>query len=255
MIKIKNYIYYLLVFIFCISSINASSNIQPIKININLENTPALQRGAKIFFNYCQGCHGIKYMRYSDLALGLKLNEQKDKNIDQLIKEKLMHSTNGINENNPILSPMHKENAFKWFGKNPPDLSLISRYRGNNWLFTYMKSFYKDSTRPFGVNNLLFPDVGMPHVLLKLQGIQKLKHDSNDKHSNKIDELLELTENGELSEDEYNNLVTDLVTFLSYVGEPIQVERKNIGIFVIIFLIIFTILTFCLKKSFWSDLK
>lgn len=252
MFIIKNYIFYLLVFIFCISNLNASSNIKLNTTIINLENTQSLQRGAKVFFEQCQGCHGLKYMRYSDLAIGIKLNEQKNKNLDQLIKEKFMHSVDGISENNAILSPMYKDNAIKWFGKVPPDLSLISRYRGTNWLFTYMKSFYKDTSRPFGVNNLLFPDVGMPHVLLKYQGTQILKH---DQHSNKIDDMLELIENGELSEDEYNNMITDLVTFLSYVGEPIQTERKNIGIFVLIFFIVLTICLYMLKKEFWSDIK
>ena len=252
MFTIKNYIFYLLVFIFCISNLNASSNINLNKTIINLENTQSLQRGAKVFFDQCQGCHGLKYMRYSDLAIGLKLNEQKDKALEQLIKEKFMHSIDGISENSTISSPMYKDNAVKWFGKVPPDLSLISRYKGTDWLFTYMKSFYKDPSRPFGVNNLLFPDVGMPHILLKYQGTQILKH---DKHSNKIEDLLELIESGELSEDEYNAMITDLATFLSYVGEPIQVERKNIGTFILIFLIILTIVLYMLKKEFWSDIK
>lgn len=250
--KIKNYIYYLLAFIFCISNLNASSKVNLSTTTINLENTQALQRGAKIFFDQCQGCHSIKYMRYSDLAIGLKLNEYKDKNIDQIIKEKLMHSVNGINEKNQILSPMYKENAIKWFGKVPSDLSLVTRYRGNNWLFSYMKSFYKDESRPFGVNNLIYPDVGMPHILLKLQGVQILKNEFT-KHD--IENMLELIENGELSKEEYDNLVTDLVTFLSYVGEPIQLERKNIGTIVLIFFIILTVLLFILKKEFWSDIK
>jgi ubiquinol-cytochrome c reductase cytochrome c1 subunit len=164
-----------------------------------------------------------------------------------------MHNISGINENSPILSPMYKELVQKWFGKTPPDLSLIARYRGVNWLATYMKSFYKDQTKPFGVNNLIFPDVGMPHILLKNQGTQILKKEPTN-HSN-IEEMLELIENGELSKEEYNNLVTDLVTFLSYVGEPIQTERKKIGTFVIIFLIIMTIILYLLKKEFWSDIK
>jgi ubiquinol-cytochrome c reductase cytochrome c1 subunit len=252
MLTIKNYIYYLLVLIFCISNLNASSNIKLNKTTINLENYQSLQRGSKVFFDQCQGCHGLKYMRYSDLAIGLKINEQTDKNLDQVIKEKFLHSVNGINENSNILSPMYKNNAVKWFGKIPPDLSLISRYRGSNWLFTYMKSFYKDSTRPFGVNNLLFPDVGMPHILLKYQGLQILKQDN---HGTSIENMLELIENGELSEDEYNNMITDLVAFLSYVGEPVQTERKNIGIFVLIFLILLSVMFYMLKKEFWSDIK
>lgn len=249
---IKKYLSYLLAFTFCISIVNASSNIKLSKVTIDVENSQSLQRGAKIFFEQCNGCHGLKYIRYSDLASGIKLNENVEKNIEQIIKEKLMHSIEGINENSQVLSPMYKETATKWFGKVPPDLSLISRYRGTDWVFSYMKSFYKDNTRPFGVNNLMYPDVGMPHVLLKLQGTQILKHDT---HSNDIENMLELIENGELSKEEYNNLVSDLVTFLSYVGEPVQAERKKIGTFVVLFLIILAILLFILKKDFWSDIK
>jgi len=157
------------------SNLNASSNIKLKEAKINLEDTQSLQRGAKIFFENCQGCHGLKYIRYSDLAIGLKINEQTEKSLEKLIKEKFMHSINGINENNLILSPMYKENSVKWFGKTPPDLSLVARYRGPDWIFTYMKTFYKDSSRPFGVNNLIFPQVGMPHILLKYQGVQVLK--------------------------------------------------------------------------------
>lgn len=252
MIIIKKYTYYLLALIFCISTLSASSNIKLSNPTINLENTQSLQRGAKIFLDQCQGCHGIKYIRYSDLAIALKINEQKNKNLDQLIKEKLMHSVNGINENSLILSPMYKEKTVKWFGKIPPDLSLIVRYRGQAWLYSYMKSFYKDTSKPFGVNNLVYPDVGMPHVLLKLQGTQILKENA---HASNLENMLELIENGDLSKEEYNNLVTDLVTFLSYVSEPIQLERKKIGTFVLIFFIILIICTYLLKKEFWSDIK
>ncbi len=252
--NINKYIYYLFAFIFCISSINASSNITLNKATINLENYKSLQKGAKIFLENCQGCHGLKYMRYSDLAIGIKLQDQSAQSLDQIIKEKFMHSVQGLNENSSISSSINKENAAKWFGKLPPDLSLIARYRGTNWLFTYMKSFYKDDSRPFGVNNLVFPDVGMPHVLLKYQGIQTLKKNVNH-HEKNIENILELTENGELSKDEYDSLVTDLVTFLSYVGEPIQVERQNIGTFVLIFSIVLVIILFLLKKEFWKDIK
>jgi len=250
--KIK-YITILIAFIFCSTNINASSNIQLKSIDIDLNNKQSLQKGAKIFFNQCQGCHSIKYMRYSSLADGIGLTKTKDKSLETVIQESFMHSTNGINENNPILGSIYKKNGAKWFGKVPPDLSLMARYRGQDWLYTYMKSFYKDQSRPWGVNNLLFPDVGMPHVLLKLQGLQILK--DNIEHTNDPEKMLELIENGDLSKNEYNNMIKDLVTFLSYVGEPVQVERKSLGIKIIIFLFLLMFLLFFLKKEYWKDIK
>lgn len=243
----------LFIFIFCLPVLNASSSIDLKSVDIDLRNKQSLQKGAKIYFDQCQGCHSIKYMRYSSLAEGIGFVPSEDSSLEKMIQEFFMHSVKGINENSPILSSISKENGVKWFGKTPPDLSLISRYRGSDWLYTYMKSFYKDETRPWGVNNLLFPDVGMPHVLLKYQGVQVLK-DHSEKSSD-IDKVLELIENGELSKNEYNNMIKDLVAFLSYVGEPVQVERHDLGIVILIFLFILAILLFFLKTEYWKDIK
>lgn len=249
--NIKNMLIYFSFLLFAFCS-NASSNIKLDSVEINLESKPSLQRGAKVFFDYCQGCHSLKYMRYLDLAKGIGLVETKEKSFDVIIKETLMHSSNKIHENSIILSSMSKENGAKWFGKMPPDLSLVARYRGSDWIYSYMRAFYKDSSRPWGVNNLVFPDVGMPHILLSLQGLQVLKE---GKHDDGLDKILDLVENGELSKNEYNNLVTDLVAFLSYVGEPIQVERYNLGIKVLIYLIVLIGFLFFLKREFWKDIK
>lgn len=249
---LKNLIVFL-AFIFFSINANSSIHIQLKNIDINLESKQALQRGAKIYFNYCQGCHSLKYIRYSSLAEGIGLTKTKDKSMEQVIQEFFMHSIKGINENSLILGAVSKENGIKWFGKTPPDLSLITKYRGNNWLYTYMKTFYKDTTRPLGVNNLSFPDVGMPHILLKLQGMQVLKN--NIEKITDPDKMLDLIENGELSKNEYNNMIKDLVTFFSYVGEPIQTERVSLGYKVLIFLIILSILLFFLKKEYWKDIK
>lgn len=246
--KIK---YAIICFLFCTLNINASS-IKLDKVEVNLESKSSLQRGAKVFFDYCQGCHSLKHIRYLDLAKGIGLTETKEKSLDVVIRETLMHFSNKLTENNTVASSLSKENGVKWFGKVPPDLSLISRYRSADWLYTYMKSFYKDTSRPFGVNNLVFSDVGMPHVLLRLQGIQILK----EVHmNNSLDDMLELIENGELSKNEYNNLVKDLVVFLSYVGEPIQVERMDLGVKVLIYLAVLVLLLYFLKKEYWKDVK
>lgn len=251
--KIIKSILIITLFIFCMTNANASSNIQLNKVTIDLNNKQSLQRGAKIFFNYCQGCHGLKYMRYITLADEIGLTKTNDKSIEIVIQETLMHATKNINENNLVTGSISKDNGIKWFGKTPPDLSLISRYRGNDWLYTYFQTFYKDTSRPFGVNNLLFPDVGMPHILIKLQGVQILKEHVS--HTNNPDNMLDLIENGDLSKNEYNNLIKDLVTFLSYVGEPVQVERKNLGYYVLGFLVLLIIVTFLLKREYWKDIK
>jgi len=235
------------------TNVNASSHIQLNKVNIDLEDKQSLQQGAKIFFNYCQGCHSLKYMRYNDLADGIGLTETKDKSMTTVIREILMHSTNNINETSTVSGSISKEYGVKWFGKVPPDLSLTSRYRGTDWIYTYMKSFYRDTSRPWGVNNLLFPDVGMPHILIKLQGLQILKENMTDVTN--PEDMLDIIENGDLSKNDYNKLIKDLTTFLSYVGEPIQVERINLGYKVLIFLIILTICLFYLKKEYWKDIK
>lgn len=250
--KINNIIIYFS-FLFFAFSLNASTNVKLDAVEVNLESKSSLQRGAKVFFDQCQGCHSLKYIRYLDLAKGIGLTETKEKSLDAVIRESLMHSSNKIGENSPVLSSMSKENGIKWFGKMPPDLSLISRYRGSDWLYSYMRGFYKDSSRPWGVNNLVFPDVGMPHILLKLQGLQVLKEEHD--HGQSIDKMLELAENGELSKNEYNHLVRDLVTFLSYVGEPVQVERSNLGFKVLIYLSILIVLLYFLKKEYWKDIK
>ena len=249
MTKMKNIIT-ILFFIFCISSSNANDNMQLKKKNINSKNEMSLQKGARIFFDYCQGCHSLKYMRYFDLAKGIGIKNSKNESLEETIRNFFMHSINNISEHSPILTSISKEYGIKWFGKIPPDLSLISRYRGDDWLYTYMTTFYKDLSRPWGVNNLLFPDVGMPHILLNLQGIQILKENVNNSN-----ELLELIEKGNLTISEYNNVIKDLVTFLSYVGEPIKMERIDLGYKVLTFLFILVILLFFLKTEYWKDVK
>jgi len=149
-----------------------------------------------------------------------------------------------------------------WFGKAPPDLSLVARNRKNgpDWLYTYLRSFYLDASRPMGVNNLVFPDVGMPHVLWDLQGFQTaaFKEETNEEgYTHKVFERFEAPADGmkgKLSGAQYDQVVRDLVTFLTYTSEPVQVERRSLGTKVIIFLLIFTIIAYLLKKEYWRDI-
>jgi ubiquinol-cytochrome c reductase cytochrome c1 subunit len=156
---------------------------------------------------------------------------------------------------------MSRADGKSWFGAAPPDLSLVARSRGVDWLYTYMRTFYVDESRPFGVNNVVFPSVGMPNVLWELQGVQKpvyktvVETDKDGKETSKeVLDHLELVEPGTRTPAEFDKDVRDLVTFLSYVGEPVQLERKAMGVKVILFLLVFLVVAYLLKKEFWKDI-
>ena len=144
----------------------------------------------------------------------------------------------------------------EWFGNPPPDLTLVARVRGTDWLYTYLRTFYVDESRPFGVNNTTFPNVGMPHALWELQGWQKkVEHVEVDDHGHehKVVEL-ELEEQGAKTPEEYDQVVRDIVTFLAYLGEPIQQERKTLGVWVLLFLFVLFVVSYYLKKEYWKDI-
>ena len=209
----------------------------------------ALQRGAQTFMNYCQGCHTADYHRYSRLAEDLGLSEQD-------VLENLVFTTDANGEKSKvgslIGSNMTKDYAKTAFGVVPPNLALVSRSRGVDWLYTYMKSFYLDESRPLGANNTVYPNVGMPHVLADLQGWQSpTYHDDGEGHQ-VLDGFQKVTE-GSLSAEEYNSLVSDLVSFLDYLGDPNKEARHSLGIKVMLFLFLFLILAVLLKKEYWKD--
>ncbi|MCB1758864.1 MAG: cytochrome c1 [Gammaproteobacteria bacterium] len=210
--------------------------------DIDLSDQASLQRGAKYFVNYCLSCHSAKYQRYNRMAKDLGLTEDE-------VKDNLMFTTDKIGETMEIA--MGEQDANAWFGTAPPDLSVIARARGVNWLYTYLRSFYIDEKRPFGVNNLVFPDVGMPHVLWKLQGMQRARYEEVDGHE--VFKGFEQVTPGSMSPEEFDVAMRDLTAFLSYVGEPIQMERKRIGVYVLLFIAVFFVLAFLLKKEYWKD--
>jgi ubiquinol-cytochrome c reductase cytochrome c1 subunit len=163
--------------------------------------------------------------------------------------------------NSTIGVSMPKVDAQKWFGVAPPDLSLVARSRGNDWLYTYLRSFYLDSKRPWGVNNTVFPDVGMPHVLINLQGEQapvyrteKITDDNGQVTEKQVISHLELKKPGSMNPAEFDQAMTDLVNFLDYVGEPHKLERKRLGVWVMLFLVIFTLFAYLLKREYWKDI-
>lgn len=204
------------------------------KAPIDLSDKESLKNGAKLFMNYCLSCHSAKFMRYKRMADDLGMS-------DQEVLDNLVYTGAKIHDTMEIAMPA--DQASKWFGTTPPDLSVISRSRGDDWLYTYLRGFYKDPSRPMGVNNIAFKDVGMPHVLAGLQGNQSLKEDGT----------LVVDGSGTMSVEEYDKAVGDLVNFLAYVGEPVKAYRMTLGWYVLGFLLIMLILTYRLKKEYWKD--
>jgi len=207
----------------------------------------ALQAGAKTFVNYCMNCHSASFMRYNTLTqIGLS---------EQEIRDNLMFTGERVGDLMKISASPKDQKA--WFGATPPDLTLIARQRasefgsGADWLYTYLRQFYRDSARPTGWNNVVFPNVGMPHILWELQGEQVAKV---TEHDGVKSIALELAKPGKLSVQEYDKTVADLVSFLVWMGEPVAEKRKTVGVVVLIFLAGLFALSFALKKNYWKDI-
>ena len=216
--------------------------------NIDVSNQASLQRGAKYFVNYCLGCHSAQYVRYNTLGAGLGLSE------DQVV-DNLMFT--GIRLSDTMAIAMPPADAAVWFGRAPPDLSLAARARGADWIYGFLKSFYVSPLQPSGADNLVLQGASMPPVLWDLQGIQEaVFHEETDAQGNshKIFDRFEIVSPGKLSEEEFDEVVVDLVAFLSYISEPVQLERRSLGVKVLLFLVIFLLLAFALKKEIWKDI-
>jgi len=187
---------------------------------VNLTDKASLQRGAAVFMNYCVGCHSVKYLRYERMATDFGIP-------NELVEKYMMFTTDKIGDGiNPKIDPKMQA---KWFGNAPPDLSLTARLRSPDWIYTYLLTFYDDPKRPWGVNNIVFKDVAMPHVLSTLQQ--------------------------DLGDDEYRARVGDLTNFLTYASEPMAHQRKVYGFFVILFLLVLLIPVWLLNKEYWKDVK
>lgn len=216
----------------------------------DITSTASLQRGARNFVNYCLGCHSLQYMRYSQVAEDLGLTEEQ-------VKANLMFT--GERPHDFILSAMPPADAERWFGRAPPDLSLMARARGRDHIYRFLKTFYVDESRPTGVNNLALENAAMPHVLADLQGLQKgvfvleKQHEAGQEKMLRRFDHFEQVSPGRLSEGEYDTFVKDIVNFLDYVGEPVRAKRESLGIWVILFLLVFTGFAWALKKEIWKD--
>ncbi|MGO4327013.1 cytochrome c1 [Cupriavidus sp. 2TAF22] len=207
----------------------------------------SLQRGAKLFVNYCLNCHGASMMRYNRLKdIGLT---------DDQIRQNLLFSGDKVGDMMTIA--MQPKEAKTFFGAAPPDLSVIARARGDDWLYTYLRTFYRDDNRATGWNNLVFPSVGMPHVLWELQGQRAAKFAEVEEHGEKVHKFagFEQVTPGKLSTIEYDQAVTDLVGFLDWMAEPAQNQRKRLGVWVLMFLGVFTVFAWRLNASYWKDIK
>ena len=188
--------------------------------NTDISDTVSLQNGAKLFMNYCSGCHAIGFMRYNRIAQDLGLN-------DSLVSEHLMFA--GERPGDTITTTMPKDDSAKWFGGPPPDLSLTARAKGTDWIYTYLRGFYKDDSRVFGVNNKVLENASMPDALWSLKEKKP--------------------------EAEFNQDVRDITNFLDYVGEPAKLIRTELGFWVLLFLGVLLVLTYLLKKEYWKDVK
>lgn len=213
----------------------------------DIGNPAALQRGATLFMNYCSGCHSLKYLRYSRMAEDMGLTE-----------DEVMANLNftGAKFGETVEVAMPSDHANDWFGKMPPDLSVISRVRGSDWIYTYLKSFYLDESRPVGWNNTLFPNASMPNPLWPLQGMQHAEFGKPDPVTGDLPVLgLKVTQPGSLDAQGFDDAARDITTFLEYAGEPAALKRQSLGAWVVLFLALLTFLAFLLKQDYWRDVE
>lgn len=213
------------------------------KVHVDLTDMASLQRGARIFVNFCLSCHSASYMRYERMADDLGIARD-------IVERDMMFASDKIGDLMTTTMPM--DDARDWFGTAPPDLSLMARSKGADYLYTYMRSFYLDESTPSGWNNTVFPNVAMPHAMYEWQGNQKAVF-VTDEDGHREFERFELVKEAKLTPDEYDDAMRDLVNFMVYLAEPAKLKRYTIGFWVIVFLLIMVGLTYGLKKEFWRD--
>ncbi len=214
--------------------------------NVDLGNTESLQRGARLFINYCVSCHSAQYMRYGRVAADLGIPED-------VMKANLMFTTDKIGDTMNIA--MKPADAEAWFGVTPPDLSVVARSRGADWLFSFLNGFYLDDSKPSGVNNLYFPSTAMPHVLWEMQGMNRAVFETETQHGVEVPvfQRFDTERPGTMTDIEYKRATRDLVNFLVYVGEPAKMVRYALGVKVLAFLFVLWLVAYALKREYWKD--
>ena len=217
------------------------------RVEVSVRDTVSLQNGAKLFVNYCMSCHSAQFMRYNRLARDLDIPED-------LVKKHMIFDDGKIGD--PMLVTMTPEDGEAWFGVAPPDLSLIGKLRDPEWLYTYLRTFYVDDSTASGWNNKVFPNVAMPHVLSDLQGIQEPVFETRQDGNGEPHDVLvgfELVREGSMTAHEFDDAMRDLTNFLYYMAEPARMVRITWGIWTLLFLAVFGVLAFLLKKEYWRD--
>lgn len=214
----------------------------------DIHNVASLQRGARNFAGYCLGCHSAQYVRWNRVAADLGIGEAE-------LQKYLLPA--GAKPFDTMMSAMPRARAAEWFGNAPPDLSLIARSRGVDYLYTFLRSYYADPARPTGVNNLVLPNTAMPHVLAHLQGVPAARVEQVTRDGVAGQHIVGLAEGtpGELSAAAYDEFVRDTVNFLDYIGEPAKAKRESMGVWVVLFLLVFWLMTYLLKKEYWKDVR
>ena len=228
-------------------------------LELNLGNKDSLRNGARLFVNYCLSCHSAAYMRYNRMGRDLGLSEEQ-------VKNNLMFVSDFSDEDKPEGQPkkagdlmtvaLQTKDAKRYFGTAVPDLTVITRARGSEWVYDYLNTFYVDEKRGVGVNNVRFKNVGMPHVLWELEGLKKPKYETHaDANGHEVKQIVdfEYISEGKMSPAEYRSATNDLVNFMTYMAEPIRLERQRTGIFVLFFLAILFVFAYMLKKEYWKD--
>jgi ubiquinol-cytochrome c reductase cytochrome c1 subunit len=227
----------------------AASKVHLESANIDHDNVASLQRGARNFMNYCSGCHSAQYVRYSTIGKHLGLS-------DEQLTDNLMFNAEKPYET--IKTSMSAEDARRWYGVAPPDMSLIARSRGVDYLYSFLKGFYVSPDSPTGVNNVVLAGTAMPHVLAELQGYQTANfsaHENADGSVTTSFEGFELLSAGTMDAEQYDDFVRDTVNFLAYISEPIRSDRRTLGVWVLMYLVFFFVIALMLKKQIWKDVK
>ena len=235
------------------SAFAAGGGIPLDKAPVKTNDLASLQNGAKVFVNYCLNCHSAAFMRFNRLKdIGLT---------DQQVKDNLLFTTDKVGET--MKAAIDPKQAKVWFGANPPDLTVIARSRagaggsGADYLYTYLRTYYRDETKPTGWNNLVFPNVGMPHVLWELQGDRRPVFEEHESHGHKTQVFKgwEQVRAGTMTPLQYDQTIGDLVNYMQWMGEPAQNTRTRVGVWVLIFLGLFTVIAWRLNAAFWKDVK
>lgn len=246
---------------FCLSLMAITSQAEDAKRVMDIHDQASLQRGLATYSNYCSGCHSLKYIRYKRVAEDLGIPKA-------LFEKNLLPRYAKFDD--AMTSALAPSDAKKWFGIVPPDLTLEARRRSPDWIYRYLQGFYRDHSRPFGVNNLVLPNTMMPNVLASLQGSRSLtcQQDGNAKDqaemSKKLASITSVStkcaivagnQKAQMTEQEFNRLTYDVANFLNYTADPSRIKRESLGLKVLIFLVLFAVIAYLLKREFWRDIK